>query len=521
VALSDSSPAPATSGWRSAAILPMRAIRRHPCWAALVAALVTLLVKHPGIATRGLWIDEAWTIALGSHSAEAIVHVSTYDQNPPLYLLLMAPWLSAFGTSELALRLPSLLLSGACAALLLLFVRRFYGAEAALTATLLYVVSPAQTWYATEGRAFVLIGVLCVVSFDLYLRLLERPRRTTALLLGLVNVAAVYTHYTIAFAWVAQAVCAPLVATGATRRRALRCYVASQLLALVLFAPFVRFLVANLPTVQNSWLPPPGLADLARVAIELAGSRSALRFGLVLLACFGLWRIMRRRDDDAGSGALADRRLLVAATWAALPVVLAFVVSQKTPVLLTRYELFASLGWMVGIGAVIASLPWPPTVRLAIALVMVFLSAKATPYASSRDAGWREIAQQIQEASHDRATLAVVVPDNDCIPLAYYATPDALPSLFGPRGAYLPGRLNRRLAGQRILCRPARWDASTARLDAQRVLLIVSRPAQTDATAILHQLNARGYATVASRELAGKTIHVLELPTGAANGVTG
>ena len=164
-----------------------RLVERRPWAAACLAALAAVVATHHGISTRSVWLDEAWTVALGAHTAPAILRVAAHDQNPPLYNLLMAVWLHAFGTSEIALRAPSLLAAAATAALLLLFVRRFFGAEAAITATLLYLVSPAQAVYATEGRAYAIVGLLCVASFHLYLSLLEAPRRTTAVVLGGVN----------------------------------------------------------------------------------------------------------------------------------------------------------------------------------------------------------------------------------------------------------------------------------------------------------------------------------------------
>lgn len=483
-----------------------RAVELHPALACCVAAVAAVFVKHPGIASRSLWLDEAWTAAVGAHGSAAILTIAAHDQNPPLYNLLVAWWARAFGTSELALRMPSLLAAVACAALLLRFVRRFYGAEAAVTATLLYLVAPAQTWYATEARSYALVGLLCVVSFHLYLSLLETPRRATAVALGLVNAAGLYAHYTIGLAWLAQAVCAPLVARAGGGRPALRAWIGSQVLAAALFVPLAPCVVANLPARTTSWLPPPGLTELAQVVRELAGSRSALRAGALLVAGFAVSRSFRWRRD--GAPTLADRRVVAALAWAVIPVTVAFVVSQATPILLTRYQLFAGLGWIVAVAAVVAALPWPPLVRTAVALGMVFLSAKSTPYEASRDPAWRAVAA-LARPTPDDPTMLAVVPAVDCIPLAYYAARDVLPTLFGPRGTWQPAGLHRRLAARRILCRDGEWPAWRVDLDGARVVLVLSRPSTDDAARALRHAAERGYVVESSRELAGKQIHLL------------
>lgn len=517
----------AESGRHAIVTAPARLVARHPALAATLAAVLDALVKHPGIASRSLWLDEAWTVALGLQTPAVILQTATYDQNPPLYLLLMAGWLDLFGTSELALRMPSLLASAASAAVLLLFVRRFFGAEAALTASLLYLVSPAQTTYATEGRTFALVGLLCLASFHAYLSLFERPRLRTALVLGVVNAAALWAHYTIVFAWLAQAVCAPLLGGRRGERRALGLYVASQISTLALFAPLVRYVLANMPDAPTSWLPPPDLAMLGKVARDLVGSRSALHAGLLLLVGFAAWRVHRRSRGVIDRGAAqADRRLVVVACWAVLPILAAFVVSQRSPVLHVRYELYAGLGWIVTIAVVLSRLPWPATARALAALVYLALAIKAPPNEAYRDPAWREIAALARRAPADVATAGVILPDVtaaigilpdattatvilpdvDCIPFAYYASPDLLPHLFAPDGSYAVVDLERRLAERRIFCGEGAWSVAGGARAATRVLVVATDPEAPAATRIADALDARGLAAAPEQRLGNRNV---------------
>jgi len=511
-----SDPAPSSASPVAGGTGPRRApthlavlVDRHPALAAYVVALATLAVKHRGIATRSLWLDEAWNVALAAKSPAAIVVAGTHDQNPPLYNLFLSGWLALFGTSELTLRLPSLLAAAGCAVLLLLLVRRFYGAEASLYASALLLVSAAQTTYATEGRAFALIALLCIGSFYLYLSLFERPRWSTAIALGVVNASALYVHYTIGLAWVAQGLGALLLGTAPGARRALGLYVASQLLALALFAPLVTAMLANVPGASDSWLPAADFTMLSAVVQELAGSRSALRAGLLLIVGFLVWRSARWRRGVARGLTVADRRLVVALAWAVVPIVLAYVVSQRYPILHVRYELYAALGWFVLLAALLAALPWPGWARTVAALLLVLWSARAAPHATTRDPQWHAVFAATRPPGGAPATV-ILVPRVECIPFAYYAAPDLLPSLFGPRGEYRDTGLEQRLEERGIRCRDRSWRASDLTLAAADVVLVLAHLDATDTARILQDARAHGWASVADPQtIAGKAIHRL------------
>lgn len=480
-----------------------RLVERHPAWSALAAAVATLAVKHRGIAARSVWLDEAWTVALGAKSASAILVTAAHDENPPLYNVAMAAWLALSGTSELALRLPSLLASAACAAALLVLLRRFFGGEAALYGSLLLLVSAAQTHYATEGRAYALVALLCVVSYHLTFALLERPRWGPALALAVVNAAGVSVHYTTGLAWLAQA----LGVLAFARRDALRCYVASQILALALFAPLVPLLLANLPVAGKSWLLAPDAAALHAIVRELVGSRSALRAGVALALGYAVWRIAARRHGAAPRpiGAV-EQRIVIAALWAVVPLSVAFVVSQWSPILHVRYELFAGLGWIVAIAGLLALLPWPAWARTATALLMVLLSAKAGPHAATRDPRWREIAAMAGAGSSAPPAI-VVLPSVECIPFAYYAAPDTLHDLFAASGAYDVPAFHRALAARRIECREPGWPQAGEVLPAGPVVLVLAHLGAAETDRVLAALHGRGRGAELRGELAGKRIY--------------
>jgi len=418
----------------------------------------------------------------------------------------MAGWIAALGTSERSMRLPSVLASAACGALLFTFVRRFYGREAAAYAALLFLVCEPQMHYAREARAYALVGALSVASFYAYLALVERPSWGAAAVLGAVNAAAMYTHYTIALALVAQAVCLPLLARR--DRRARRLYVASQLIALAAFAPFVAPLVRNLPDVETSWLPPPDGRMLREVALELVGSKAALVFGAVVAAAWPALRTWRERPGEDGA-ATDGGRFALALAWAAVPIALAFPISQRIPIFYARYLLFASLGWIVLVSAATASLPVPARWRIAGALAVALFTANGIADAPARGPDWRG-AVEIARPAGGAGTAIVVLPEVGCIPLAYYAAPDALSALFADDGTYAPDALARSLAARGIACGDGdAADRAIARAP-DRIAVVVSGASADEESRARSRLAAHGYAGARTERLVGVTIHLLE-----------
>jgi mannosyltransferase len=457
-------------------------------------ALAIAALRAPGIGERSLWLDEALTASRALRTPSAIVAGAASNQNPPLYTLLVAGWASLFGVSEVSLRLPSLLASAAAAALLVLLVWRRLGGEAAIYAALLLAASEPQLYYAREARSYAVLGLLCVASFLVYLELLERPTWPRAMALGLLNAAAMYTHFAIGFAFVAQAAYALLdLRRGA---RAVAFYALSQLLALAIFLPWVDALRANAPEAGQFWLAPPGLPALRSVVFDLAGGRWAIALSLLVVACAGWTLLSRGRRIPAARA----RTLAVLAAWAIAPVALGFLVSQWTPVFLLRYQLYAGLGWIALVAALAASLPLPRALRAGAVAAIALAAASHLDWGRVRGADWRSASELAVGAASSDAAI-VVAPSYACLPFAYYADPEAFADAE---------RTLERLASRRVFCVEASDAVDGARLGwPQRVIALVGNDAGERLPAWLEVLERDGYQPAGDGDVGGVRYGVL------------
>jgi mannosyltransferase len=467
--------------------------------AAVLAALAVLAIGAPGIGHRSLWLDEALTASRALRGPRAIVAVAQNDQNPPAYTLFLSAWVGLFGTSEAALRVPSLLAAAATAALLLLFVWRWFGGEAASYAVLLLAASEPHLYYAREARAYAVLGLLCVASYSVYLGLLERPTWRRALALAAVNALALYTHLAIGLAFVAQAVCALLYVR--TNRRTVALYAASQLLAGAAFLPWLTALWRNLPVAGVFWLAPPDEARLWSVVAELAGGRAALIASLIAVAVFVIAALAGRTRTIVTSG--DRRRLAVLAAWSVLPVASAFAVSQWIPVFRLRYELYASLGWFALLGAVLASLSMPRVARVAFALVIAAASASTLDWQRMRSPDWRRAAAFAVDTASARSAI-VVSPSYQCLPFAYYADPEAFADAE---------RTLERLARRRVACVMTETEVDLDRLGRpDRVITLVGADAPPDLAALPARIRRAGYQPAGAGDLGGIAYAVFRRP---------
>jgi hypothetical protein len=161
-------------------------------------------VEFPGAAPATTWRRYLEHEHPPASAARVVRAVLLSDTSPPLYYLLLHRWTRALGTTDLALRLFSVLWVLAAFPLLYLVGRRLGGWRAAVAACLLFSIAPASIYYSVEGRMYSLLWFLALATAWLSLRLHDRGARPTALLLWtLTGAAGLLTHYFFFFVWAA------------------------------------------------------------------------------------------------------------------------------------------------------------------------------------------------------------------------------------------------------------------------------------------------------------------------------
>jgi mannosyltransferase len=158
-------------------------------WALAIVALA-LAGLH-----RSLRADDIWSLHTASQTLPVLWRTVQADVHPPLYFLLLHPWVSLFGDSELALRSLSILFHLLAVWAVAWLARRVAPPAVALLCAVVYATAPLALLSAELVRMYSLAALLAALSAALWLDLARAPGslwRWSAWLA--VNVAGTFTH---------------------------------------------------------------------------------------------------------------------------------------------------------------------------------------------------------------------------------------------------------------------------------------------------------------------------------------
>jgi 4-amino-4-deoxy-L-arabinose transferase-like glycosyltransferase len=144
---------------------------------------------------RSLWVDELASLRMVQGGPGDVVGAAAADVHPPLYFLAMSAWLRWAGTSDLALRWPSIAAGLVAVALMPGLARAVVGRRTAVPATLLLALAPAFVEFSRMARYYSLALALGTLSTWFFLKGIERNRWRDWLAYGLAALALLYTFY--------------------------------------------------------------------------------------------------------------------------------------------------------------------------------------------------------------------------------------------------------------------------------------------------------------------------------------
>lgn len=143
--------------------------------------------------------DEGWSIGLGSLSWREIPRVAALEVHPPLFYLLLKPWLW-LGKSSFAVRFFAVMAGVLLVPLGYAVARRWSGRErVAWLAALYMAVAPLLVYYGQVARMYPLCALFLLLSAYFLLRALDTGRVSAYIAFVLSGTAALYTFYYNAF----------------------------------------------------------------------------------------------------------------------------------------------------------------------------------------------------------------------------------------------------------------------------------------------------------------------------------
>jgi mannosyltransferase len=146
-------------------------------WLVILITLIGGGLRVFIIGSKGLWLDESFSIWLGSQSVvDMLQWIVKIDQHPPLYYLLLHYWIVFKGDAPGSVRLLSALFGTATIPVIYLIGKRMSGVVMGLVAAVLLALSLFNIYYAQETRMYTLLTFNAAVAIYALVRLLTDSR---------------------------------------------------------------------------------------------------------------------------------------------------------------------------------------------------------------------------------------------------------------------------------------------------------------------------------------------------------
>jgi hypothetical protein len=267
-------------------------------------------------ARSDMWLDEALTFDIARLPVDQIPGALRRDGAPPLYYVLLHYWILVFGSSDLAVRALSGVLS--CATLPLVWIagRRIGGRTVAAGAVVIVASSPFAVRYATENRMYTLVAFLTALGLVAVQRSLRRPTAGNLVAVAVVVSLLLYSQYWalylvgVTILWMAwQGWRGPLPA-----RHGARASLVAVIVGCLTFIPWLPTFIFQSRHTGTPWAVPADFAALVNAVSSFAGGATnqgralaLLYFALAGLGLFGVAAGMHRvvldlRTRPAGRG---------------------------------------------------------------------------------------------------------------------------------------------------------------------------------------------------------------------------
>lgn len=332
--------------WQRIINLPLR-------WYMLGMLIVATIARLISIVKASIWHDEGYTMMLISHDVVDIIARTARDVHPPLYYILTHWWTMMLGDSELAIRGFSLICGLGVVVLTYFIVKRLKFSETtARLAVLFTALGPFLIRYSQEARMYSMAALLVAAATLAMLIALDNNKKRTRqkqliwwFTYGLIMAAALYTHYYAVLIIPVHIGFAIWKLGGIRKLIQNKFWWLGNLVAAVLFVPWLPTLISQFTRVQSGfWIPPVDAETIPNTLMQFmdfSSNSMPSSIEMILTVFFACFVAVVIYASKKRSG------LVFLASWAFVPLILSILISLKQPVYYDRYFVYSSIAFYI------------------------------------------------------------------------------------------------------------------------------------------------------------------------------
>lgn len=391
-------------------------------WLIIFLALILRLVNL----NQSLWFDEAINVVYAS-STDFWWFVTKYpigDFHPPGWFAILWVWGHIFGFSEIAVRLPPLILGVFTIGVTFLLGKELFNRRVGLLAALFLTIAPLHVYYSQEARMYALSAFSATLSFYFLNKTIQRKKWSSlGFIISLVLV--LYSDYLTYLIIPAQIIYLVWV------KRLNKAALASFLIAGTAFLPWLSIFFLQFQSGINTAANIPGwaevvggsnLKDLLLIPVKTFFGRVTFSDKTLYIIISGLAGVIFGSVFMYGFKKI-DQSTKLLISWIFIPLILAFLLSFFIPVLSYFRMIFILPSFYLILGNSIDSL----TKRFAVlALIIICLTsfvALSAYYLNPKfqRENWRGAVKFIEQKL-DNQSLVIFENNEIPAPVKYYST---------------------------------------------------------------------------------------------------
>jgi len=393
----------------------------------LIAGLILRLFKLD----QSLWLDEAINVTfvknLNLHSL--IFDYSVGDFHPPLYHIMMRGWVLLFGTSEIAVRLPSVILGLATVYVVYLIAKKLFDNKTALISATLIATSPLHVYYSQEARMYMLAAFFAGLSVYFFVSIAKKE--TLIYWFGFVVSTALmlYSDY-LPYLLFPVYVIFLLIFRNKIQKSTVKTFLPAFVLIFVLVLPWFLIFPKQLATGLSAAAASPAwsnvvgassLKDLAVTYVKFVIGRISNDNNLIYALLFAPAGAIFALMLFLSSFRMSHLRFFLW-LWLLVPTIVAFLISFFVPVFAYFRFIFILPAFYMLIAASVNLVNWPKFNRIFLTLFLtinlVSLGIYFTNTKFQRE-NWKGAVSYIQSAS-DNNSIVLFEASGPFLPFDYY-----------------------------------------------------------------------------------------------------